>query len=132
MSTPPRSTAATDREARMDLLVGYVLLGGVSLSFVLIAAGVAWRWINTGRLGMEYTISSMNLFEFLLADLRQVASAALRPRLLVSLGIAVLMLTPYVRVLASLCFFALVEHNWRYAAFTGFVLAVLTYALFLR
>jgi hypothetical protein len=35
-------------------------------------------------------------------------------------------------VLASLLFFAFAEHNWKYTLFTGFVLAVLTYSLFLR
>jgi uncharacterized membrane protein len=120
------------QEARMDALVGYVLLGGVILSVVLIVAGLLWRWINTGQLGVEYTIPRMNLFEFLAAELRDLFAGAFRPRLLISLGIVVLMLTPYVRVLASLLFFAFVEHNAKYSAFTAFVLAVLTYSLFLR
>ena len=119
-------------EAKMDAVIGYVLLGGVVLSAALVLAGLAWRWIKTGQLGVEYTIPRMNLFEFVVTDIRQVASAAFRPRLLISLGIAALMLTPYVRVLASLGFFALVERNWKYSAFTAFVLAVLTYSLFLR
>ena len=55
-----------------------------------------------------------------------------RPRLLVSLGIITLLLTPYVRVLASFVLFAFVERNAKYAVFTGFVLAVLSYSLFLR
>jgi len=39
------------------------------------------------------------------------------------------MLTPYVRVLASmLCFAA--ARNWKYTCFTATVLATLTYALF--
>ena len=49
-----------------------------------------------------------------------------------SLGIAALMLTPYVRAGAPLAFFLLVERNWKYAAFTAFVLAVLSCSLFLR
>jgi uncharacterized membrane protein len=40
------------------------------------------------------------------------------------------MLTPYVRVLASMLYFVLVERNVKYGLFTGFVLAVLTYSLF--
>lgn len=48
----------------------------------------------------------MNLFEFLPADIQQMFSGAFRPRLFVNLGIAALMLTPYVRVLASLLYFA--------------------------
>jgi len=41
------------------------------------------------------------------------------------------LLTPYVRVLASMIFF-LVERNWKYSVFTFFVFAVLTYSLFLQ
>jgi uncharacterized membrane protein len=59
-------------------------------------------------------------------------SHELRPRVLINMGIAVLMLTPFVRVLASVFYFALVERNWKYTLFTGFVLCVLTYSLFLR
>ena len=50
--------------------------------------------------------------------------------MLVNLGIAVLLLTPYVRVLMSMLYFVFVERNLKYALFTGFVLAMLTYGLF--
>lgn len=116
----------------MDSLIGYVLLGGVVSSVVLVVAGLVWHLAKTGHLGIDYAIPKLNLFEFVVADIRQIASAELRPRLLVSLGIATLLLTPYLRALASLVFFAFVEHDWKYSAFTGFVLAVLTYSLFLR
>ena len=119
-------------EARMDVLVSYVLLTGVVTSVILVVLGLAWHWLNTGQLGVDYRISGMNLFEFVIDDLRQVTSAEVRPRLLVSHGIAALMLTPFVRVLASLLFFAFAEHNRKYVVFTGFVLSVLTFSLFLR
>jgi uncharacterized membrane protein len=126
------TTRSKAHQAKMDALIGYVLLGGTVLSVVLIVAGLVWHWIQVGRLGIEYTIPKMNLFEFIIEEFREVLGGQFRPRLLVSLGIAALLLTPYLRVLASLLFFALVEHNWKYSAFTGFVLAVLTYSLFLR
>ncbi len=119
-------------DTQMDVLVSYVLLAGVVISVILVILGLAWHWLATGQLGVDYRISGMNLFEFVISDIRQVASAEVRPRLLISLGIATLMLTPYVRVLASLLFFAFAEHNWKYVVFTGFVLSVLTYSLFLR
>jgi uncharacterized membrane protein len=120
------------QKIEIDVLVGYVLLAGVVLSVSLVIAGLVWAWIRTGRLGVEYTIPRMNLFQFVVEDLRQFCAGALRPRLLTSLGIAALLLTPYTRVLASLLFFAFVERNWKYSLFTGFVLAVLTCTLFLR
>ena len=133
MSAEDRAKKRDDAlDARMDVLVSYVLLTGVVTSVILVILGLAWHWLNTGRLGVDYRIAGMNLFEFVVSDIRQVASAEVRPRFLVSLGIAVLMLTPYVRVLASLLFFAFAEHNRKYVVFTGFVLSVLTFSLFLR
>ncbi|MHB9013342.1 MAG: DUF1634 domain-containing protein [Ignavibacteriaceae bacterium] len=116
----------------MEALVGYILLIGVLFSMALIAIGVVWHWLATGQIGLQYSMSGMNLFDFVLADMRQIFSGAFRPRLFVNLGIAALMLTPYVRVFASMFFFAFVERNPKYTIFTAFVFSVLTYSLFLR
>ncbi len=132
ITRPDQRTVTSEHEAAMDTLVGYVLLIGVLLSMALIALGVLWAWLNSGQLGLDYTITGVNFFEFVLDDLRQMALGAFRPRLLVSLGIATLMLTPFVRVFASMLFFAIVEHNCKYTVFTAFVFVVLTYSLFLR
>ena len=51
---------------------------------------------------------------------------------MIDLGLAALLLTPFVRVLASMLYFAVAERNGKYAAFTGFVLVTLSYSLFLR
>lgn len=116
----------------MEILVGYILQIGVVLSMTLIAIGLVWRWLNTGEFAFDYTITGMNFFEFVLLDIQQMFAGAFRPRLLVNLGIATLMLTPFVRVFASMLYFAIAEHNWKYTLFTAFVFAVLTYSLFLR
>ena len=113
----------------MEGVIGYTLLGGVLLSVTLIAAGLAWHWARSGDLQLAYSLPATTVGGFILADVEQVTSLETRPRLLVNLGIAVLMLTPYVRVLASLISFGL-ERNWKYTAFTAFVLATLTYTLF--
>ncbi len=116
----------------MEILVGYILLTGVLISAALLAIGLIWHWARWGNLRFEHSIVGMNFFEFILTTLRQTASHAVRPRLILNMGIGVLMLTPFVRVLASVFYFAFVEHNWKYTLFTGFVLCVLTYSLFLR
>jgi uncharacterized membrane protein len=116
----------------MDALVGYVLLSGVLLSMALVAAGLIWEWADTGSLALHYRLGGMNLFELVVAEIRLAGHDAIRPRLLVNFGIVVLMLTPFVRVLASVAYFAAFLKNWKYTLFTAFVLAVLTYSLFLR
>jgi len=116
----------------MDALLGYVLLGGVLLSMALVLAGLLWRWLNSGQPWLDYQIVGMNLFEFVESGFRTAALGEARPRLLINLGIAVLMLTPYLRVVASMVYFMTVSKNWKYALFTAVVLIVLTYSLFLR
>ncbi len=119
-------------EFEMDALVGYILLIGVLASIALIVIGVIWRYAATGHLGLDYSITGMNLFQFVLSSLREATDLHFRPRLFVNLGIATLMLTPYVRVTASMFFFAFAERNYKYTAFTAMVFVVLTYSLFLR
>ncbi|MCL4560991.1 MAG: DUF1634 domain-containing protein [Chloroflexi bacterium] len=116
----------------MDTLVGYILLVGVLLSVALILAGLIWHWILNGNLEIVYPIAGMNLFQFISSEIQLLDANLLRPRLLVGLGISVLLLTPFTRVLASVVFFAIAEHNLKYTLFTAFVLTVLTYSLFLR
>ncbi len=116
----------------MDLLVGYILLGGVLVSAALMGGGFVWYWVASGRPQIGDTIAGMDLFQFVMTDLREVMSGALRPRLLINVGLAVLLLTPYVRVATSTLYFAAGERNWKYTLITGFVLTVLTYSLFLR
>ena len=122
----------TELQLDMDVLVGYILQIGVLLSMALVAAGLVWTWLRTGGLMLNYQITGMNLFEFVVHEVRLAVHGALGPRLLVNLGITVLMLTPFVRVAASVVYFVAVLKNWKYTLFTAFVLAVLTYSLFLR
>ncbi len=120
------------RQLEMDALVGYLLLSGVLLSMGLILVGLGWRFVNTGHLSFDYSIKGMNLFQFVVNEIRFVLHGQLSPRVMVSSGIVVLMLTPYLRVLASMVYFIVVLKNWKYSIFTAFVLAVLTFSLFLR
>lgn len=128
-SISPKTAANT---GRMELLIGYILGIGVIASAALLAVGLLWHRLRAGTLQLEYPVAGMNLFQFVLTDIRLATAGAFRPRVLVSLGIAALLMTPYIRVLASMMYFVLVERDPKYALFTGFVLAVLTYSLLLR
>jgi uncharacterized membrane protein len=131
-STGAGALGETTQEFDMDAVVGYILLIGVLLSLVLVTAALAWRWFNTHTLSFSYRITGMNLFELVLAEIRLGLKGAFRPRVLMSLGIAMLMLTPYIRVLASMVYFMAWLKNWKYSVFTAVVLLTLTYSLFLR
>ena len=134
MDTPakqPRTPSAAHR-FDMEILVGYVLLCGVLLSMTLIVSGLLWRWALTGHLGADYAIAGRDLFDFAAHQIHGVTSNDLRPRRLINLGFVCLMLTPYVRVLASMFYFAVAARNWKYTVFTGIVFTVLTYSLFLN
>lgn len=124
-------TDEPEGQQKMDLLVGYLLLAGVPMSIGLIAVGLIWRLILSGHFYLDHKLSTMNLFEFLVLEIRTSVSGQLRPRTL-GAGIAVLMLTPYLRVLASMFYFMIALRNWKYTLFTGIVLGVLTVSLFLR
>ena len=122
----------TARQLDMDAVVGYVLLGGVLLSLALVTAGLIWQWIDSGSLALNYRLQGMNLFELMIAEARLTWQGAIQPRVLVNFGIVVLMLTPFLRVVASVFYFAAFLKNWKYTGFTTVVLVILTYSLFLR
>ena len=126
------ATARKNRQFEMDALVGTILQDGVLLSLSLIVAGLCWRWFRTGGLTVDYHITGMNLFQFVVDEIHLGVRGAIQPRLLINLGIAVLMLTPFIRVAASVVYFMGVLRNWKYTFFTAVVLTVLTYSLFLR
>jgi uncharacterized membrane protein len=126
------SLGESKQEFDMDAVVGYILLIGVLISLALVTSALVWRWLNAHTLSFTYRIAGMNLFELVLAEIRLGLRGALRPRLLMSLGIAMLMLTPYIRVLASMVYFMAWLKNWKYSVFTAIVLLTLTYSLFLR
>jgi uncharacterized membrane protein len=131
-STGASALGETKQEFDMDAVVGYILLIGVLISLVLVIAALIWRWLNTHTLSFDYKITGMNLFELVLHESRLAVRGAFRPRVLLSLGIAMLMLTPYIRVLASMVYFMAWLKNWKYSLFTAIVLLTLTYSLFLR
>lgn len=131
-SAAVENSVAEARQLEMDVLVGYILLAGVLLSMLLIVIGLVWKYVQTGGVRLEYQLAGMNLFQFVTTEVHIAALGQIRPRLLINMGIVVLMLTPFFRVLASVVYFLMVLKNWKYTAFTLFVLLVLTGSLFLR
>lgn len=114
----------------MEPLISAILLRGMLLSMGLMIAGLAWQWATAGQLGVNSVLQGINVFHFLLGDVRHLFVAGLRPEVLVDFGVATLLLIPYVRVLASVVYFGWVERQWLYTLLTSGVFLILTYMLF--
>ncbi len=113
---------------RFRTVVSLVLLGGVSTSAALIAAGfvtaLAVGW-DGSLLGAATGTGARTDFGALGASL-----AALRPIGIAQLGLVVLLATPVLRVATSIVGFAL-EGDRLYVAVTAVVLAILLTSIFL-
>jgi uncharacterized membrane protein len=116
----------------MEHLIGWLLVVGVAISMLSIGVGLLWHWAQDPGSGLDYTIAGSTLYQFVVGDVKSLVIAGPDPRGLINLGIAVLLLTPFARVLASMLYFALAERNRKYTLFTAFVLVVLSYSLFIR
>ena len=109
----------------METLVSSVLGAGTKLGLGFAIANFALQQIE-GRPPASNHLQAASLPTLFVMDLRHVRPPALWPQLLLDAALAILMLTPYCRVLASLFYTTCVEHDRKQMLFIGFVLTVLT------
>ncbi len=111
--------------------LSYILIGGVAVSFVIEVAGLAWYYLQTGGLSFDFTsqwqLTGTSFFAYI-TGLFSSNTLAVGPLRLMAVGIVILMLTPYIRVIASAVHFG-TTGNKKYLLFTLFVLIVLTLSL---
>jgi len=107
----------------------------VVLSVVFEASGLLLNYLQTGSSSLGFgadqsvwRVKGGNFFDFAYATAVSAATGVTAVEL-VSLGIMTLMFTPYFRVIAAVFYYS-VERDWKYAAITSFVFAVITVALF--
>jgi uncharacterized membrane protein len=121
-------------EDRFDRAIGYVLIAGVVISLVLEGIGILLFYFSYGHFNIleekSFFIHGRNFFNFMI-ELFQGGTMGKKAFLLMSLGVVILILTPYVRVLMSVLYFTW-EKNTKYILITLFVLVLLTMSLALR
>lgn len=124
-STETTQTQANDTKLRQaELIISYVLRGGVVISAAIILLGVLWFYLQmaiTGHPTMGYPHSFSGI-------VRRLAHG--EPLALVALGLVILLATPILRVAVSILTFAL-ERDWLYTAITLLVLIILLVSLVL-
>jgi uncharacterized membrane protein len=121
-------------EAKFERIIGYILISGVVISLFLEVIGIILYYRSYGQFKIledkAVFIHGRNFFYFL-GQLIQGEHIPQKALWLMTLGIAILMLTPYVRVILSVIHFSR-EKNVKYVLITLFVLALLTISLALQ
>jgi uncharacterized membrane protein len=139
---PPEPAGAPDgREpiTWMELMISYVLRGGVLLSATVILCGITLAAVrrDTGYAPIQpHHLSDILAFHpvagpgYFPTDPAAVLRAALvgKPYAIIGLGMLLLIATPVLRVALSVVFF-LAQRDWLYVGITVFVLAVLLLSL---
>lgn len=117
--------------ARFDMehLVSAILRNGMLISMGLVLAGLVLQWWRRETGILAPVLQAESLPALILRNLPRIREVGAWPSVCIHLGISVLLLTPYLRVLASLIYFVQVERSWKHALFTGIVLALLTITL---
>ena len=121
-------------EPKLEKVISYLLITGVIISLLLEILGVIILYRSYGHLDISQDTSMFirghDFFTFIYQQLES-GHAAGSAILLLTAGIIVLILTPYVRVIASVVYFAW-EKNTKYVLITLFVLVVVTLSLALH
>lgn len=119
-------------ELDLEATLSYVLLYGVITSLIIISSGVALFFYQNRTLDINQLIHTANFAQFLSTSFGDMFAGKFTSFDIISTGIVVLMLTPYLRVVSSWIFFTVKEKNVKYFFITLWVLIILTVSLFLR
>jgi len=120
------------RRLTLEDVIGYILVIGVATSLLIESAGLALYVADRGAI--EIDLSDLEAYarpQDFFAYIIDVTSSVLgNPNYasVMALGLVLLMLTPYIRVVASVVYFAFYR-NYKYVVITLIVFAILTASL---
>jgi uncharacterized membrane protein len=128
-----------NRIEKLETSISYILIVGVFLSLVLISIGLVSYYAPRGfssqpHFTAKWQLDGSNFFAFINNFISQISSSASTTHFpsiaikIMALGLVILIITPFVRVFASVIFFGL-KRNYKYFLITSFVLITLTVSL---
>jgi uncharacterized membrane protein len=121
-------------ETKLENIVSYLLIAGVVVSVILEAIGIILYYGTYGNVQISQSqavfISGKNFFAFIIYQTQHLLGSQ-NALLFMTLGLIILILTPYIRAITSVVYFAWEKH-YKYVLITLFVLIVLTISLALH
>lgn len=121
----------SSRSSVLQVGIGWVLRAGVIVSLVLESAGILLNYLQTGdstlELSSRWLASGGPFFGFASSTISSVI-AGVTPVGLTALGVIVLLLTPYARIIAAVVYYA-IERDWKYVSITLIVFSLVTFGL---
>ena len=104
-----KKNQSTNNELKFEKIISYLLLGGIIISILLEVIGVALLYHSSGNLNISHEpgvyIKGHDFFSFIYQQFQNIRT--IKPAILfMTMGIVVLILTPYMRVIASFLFFS--------------------------
>ena len=119
-------------EERLDLVISLILIVGVVASLLLEVAGLFGLLYSNGNLSIafapEFALKGSNFFAYAAHTIQVVLLGRWTPSTILTLGLVLLMTTPYLRVVASAAYFAAAS-DLKYFLITLLVLVILTGSL---
>lgn len=121
-------------ESKLETAVSYILIVGVVISVLLEIIGIILFCGTYGNVQVSQSkavfISGQNFFAFIIDQFQHLFGSQ-SAIMFMTLGLIILILTPYIRAISSVIYFAW-EKNRNYVLITLFVLIVLTVSLALH
>jgi uncharacterized membrane protein len=122
-------------EEKLELAISYILVVGVLVSVAIEAIGIGSYYSANRNLNIffqpSFAMTGTDFFSYTGKLVQGFLVGASTPIQVLGLGIVLLMLTPYVRVVASVIYFGFAK-NAKYLFITLFVLIVLTASLLIH
>ena len=120
------------KEKDLDVVISYILIIGVIASVLLETAGIIGLFYSHGNVDIvfspEFSLKGSNFFAYAAHTIQVVLLGRWTPSTILTLGLVLLMTTPYLRVVASAAYFAAAS-DLKYFLITLLVLVILTGSL---
>jgi uncharacterized membrane protein len=124
--------SANSGEEKLEVGISYILVIGVIASVVVESIGIAGYYHLNGNLDIIFApglaLKGTDFFSYTGAAVQAFVKGSWTPFHILGLGMVLLMITPYMRVVASVVYFGWAR-NLKYLLITIFVLVVLTASL---